>query len=558
MNQRRKTCGMIMEVCEARRLLAFGGTIPAIFGGREIESIQETLSLRDGRTVVAGIYGAGANFQAGQASPTVRGDTDAFVALLDTNGRLRWVQTMGGVEKEITTNDNRIDFAARPIRAGRVFQLGVSTRPDEAGENITGLAEGIDGTIYVAGIFRGKSTFGNRTLDASRTRAGDGEFYDSFVARFSTGGAYRSLRQIGGPFNDVVTSIKIDSAGSVYLAGSFERNANFATTGSPSIKTPLGRADIFAVKYNADVSSISWFAQMGGDAFKSEEIEQASDLAVDATGNVYLAGTFSTRADFDPGRGTFFLTAEARKTGAFTARLSPTGRLVWAKQQVGETFVGNSAITLGNDGSVYSVGYFEDNAALDANQPTRLFRATPESRNSDAQETDLFITKWSRNTGATQWVKQIKGPLYELVGGAAFTSNNRLVIWGSAAGNIDFNPNAATRILRTPRGDFDDNNVGGRSFAYSGFVATYRTDGSLDRARLINARGADKDLFLDAGALRADGRSFVFAGRFQGGISIERVGSVGPAFTRDVPKNNYLDDGFVAILDETLNLPVTT
>ena len=549
---------MIMEVCEARRLMAFDGTLPAIFGGREIESIQETLSLRDGRTVVAGIFGPGATFRTGQASPSVRGDTDAFVALLDNNGRLRWVRTLGGEESEITTNDNRIDYAGRPSRAGRVFQLGVSSSPDEAGENITGLAEGIDGSIYVAGIFRGRSTFGNRTLDASRTRAGDGEFYDSFVARFSTGGAYRSLRQIGGPFNDVVTSIRIDSAGSVYLAGSFERNANFATTGSPSIRNPLGRADIFVVKYNADVSNIVWFAQMGGDASETEEIEQASDLAVDAAGNVYVAGTFSTRADFDPGPGTFFLTAEARETGAFTARLSPTGRLVWARQQTGESFVGNRAITLGNDGSVYSVGYFEDEAPLNVNQPTRIFRATPESNNADSLETDLFITKWSQNTGETLWVKQIRGPLFELVGGAAFTSNNRLVIWGSAAGNIDFNPNAATRILRTPRGDFGDNNINGRSFAYSGFIATYRTDGSLDRARLINARGADKDLFLDAGSLRANGRSFVFAGRFQGGISIERVGSVGPAFTRDVPKDDHLDDGFVAILDETLNLPVTT
>jgi len=350
--------------------------------------------------------------------------------------------------------------------------------------------------------------------------------------------------------------MKIDAAGSVYLAGSFERRANFSLSGTAQIKNPDGRQDIFAVKYNANLDRTIWFSKMGGDAFKTEEIELAQDLAVDPAGNVYLAGTFSSRADFDPSpTRSFILTAKARETGAFTTKLSPTGQLVWAKSQVGEKFVGNSAIAVAPDGSVYTVGYFEEDAFLDANQPSRAFTAQPETSDRAPRETDLFITKWGNATGAAQWVKQIRGPLYEMVSGAAFTSNNRLAIWGSASGNVDFNPNRTRRLLTTPRGDFEgDNNVNGRSFAYSGFLATYRPDGSVDLARLVNPKGTDKDLFIEAAALRPDGRSFLVGGRFQGGISIRRLNSTGPAFERDIPKTDYLDDGFVLIFDQTLNL----
>jgi Beta-propeller repeat len=547
------TKSALMESCEERRLLAFSGQFPATFGSTEFEIIQEVLALPDGRTVVAGIYSEGAAFATGQTAPNPKGDTDGFVALLSTTGQLQWVRTFGGIEDEIREEDDRMDFVTRPLRAGEPAPRGISTYPIDAGENITGLALAGDGSILVTGIFRGVATFGSTTLDADRSVVGDGNYYDSFILRYSTGGRLQQVRQIGGPFNDVVTSIDTDDAGNVYLAGSFERRANFALTGRAQIKEPNGRQDIFAVKYDPTLTNTIWFAGMGGDADELPEIELAQDLAVDDSGNVYLAGTFSTEADFDPRASRqYVLEVEDARTAAFTMRLSPTGNLVWAKSQVGKEFVGNSAVTIGNDGSIYTVGYFEDEANLNDNQPSRTFTATPEDGDSSADETDLFITKWSRNAGRTQWVKQISGNEYEVVSGIEFTANNRLAVWGSASGEIDFDPNRTQKILTTPEGGIDDSN-GDRDFAYAGFVATYRTDGSIDNARLINPRGEEKDLFIQAGALRPDGRSFVLGGRFQGGINITRVGSPGPAFNLDVPLDDYRDDGFVLLLDRTLN-----
>jgi len=44
-----------------------------------------------------------------------------------------------------------------------------------------------------------------------------------------------------------------------------------------------------------------WAKNMGGDF-----ADQGNAIAVDASGNVYTAGTFATSGDFDPGAGDIY------------------------------------------------------------------------------------------------------------------------------------------------------------------------------------------------------------------------------------------------------------
>ena len=73
----------------------------------------------------------------------------------------------------------------------------------------------------------------------------------------------------------------------------------------------------------------SWVFGVGG-----LEYDQATDVAIDAAGNVYAVGRFNGTVDFDPGPGTAELTS-AGGSDAFVAKYSPNGTYLWARQMGG-------------------------------------------------------------------------------------------------------------------------------------------------------------------------------------------------------------------------------
>src|SRR6185436_9655371 len=82
---------------------------------------------------------------------------------------------------------------------------------------------------------------------------------------------------------------------------------------------------------------LNWAKQMGGTTN-----DQAFAMAVDASGNVYLTGSFTGTADFDPGAGTFNLVS-AGTFDVFVVKLNSSGDLLWAKSMGGSgSDVGNS------------------------------------------------------------------------------------------------------------------------------------------------------------------------------------------------------------------------
>ncbi|MCH2420088.1 MAG: hypothetical protein MK181_09770, partial [Acidimicrobiales bacterium] len=53
-------------------------------------------------------------------------------------------------------------------------------------------------------------------------------------------------------------------------------------------------------------------------------------MAVDSSGNVYTAGSFSGTVDFDPGAGTANLSSNGSED-VFVSKLDSSGNYVWAK-----------------------------------------------------------------------------------------------------------------------------------------------------------------------------------------------------------------------------------
>lgn len=268
------------------------------------------------------------------------GDTDIFIGKLDPSGMWLWAKRAGG-----TAGD-----------AG----LGVAT--DNAGN------------IYVSGYFQGTATFGTTTL----TSFG---MLDIFTAKLDGAGNWLWVAQAGGPGDDYGHGIIVDSLGYIHLTGCFTGYASFGgiyptysgltdifvATLSPSgswtscvsaygydndyghgitldssgntyvtgtIKglsffgsytlMGAGAADIFVAKLSPTGTWL-WARQAGGTGD-----EDCQSVALDASGNVYIAGLFAGTATFGP-------TSLASSGGqdVFAAKFGPAGNWLWAKKAGG-------------------------------------------------------------------------------------------------------------------------------------------------------------------------------------------------------------------------------
>src|SRR6186997_3092409 len=70
-----------------------------------------------------------------------------------------------------------------------------------------------------------------------------------------------------------------------------------------------------------------WAKGWGGMGY-----DDGRSIAIDPSGNVICAGSFSGTADFDPNAGTFNMTAAGTGSDVYIVKLTSAGNLVWAKQ----------------------------------------------------------------------------------------------------------------------------------------------------------------------------------------------------------------------------------
>ena len=139
--------------------------------------------------------------------------------------------------------------------------------------------------------------------------------------------------------------------------------------------------------------------------------------AVDASGNVYLAGSFSSTATF----GTTTLTS-AGSTDLFVAKWNPATGFVWVQQAGGTGGEGAQTLAV-SGGSVYVTGYFSS--------PTLTLGATTLTY---AGGNDEFIAKLidGGSTSAWTWAQQVGGTGNDYIRALAASASNVYV-----AGHFD-------------------------------------------------------------------------------------------------------------------------
>jgi hypothetical protein len=174
------------------------------------------------------------------------------------------------------------------------------------------------GFLYVTGSFEGTADFDPNGSAANLISAGSG---DVFVWKLTSAGLVLGwAKHAGGSGFDSGASAVVDSGGNVHVTGSFMNTVDFDPSVNQAEQISLGSDDVFVWKLNS-LGELVWVKQTGG-------VGQGSDfggsLALDSSGNVYVAGGFVGTADFDPSANTSNLTSVGGQN-AFVWKLTSAG-----------------------------------------------------------------------------------------------------------------------------------------------------------------------------------------------------------------------------------------
>ncbi len=148
---------------------------------------------------------------------------------------------------------------------------------------------------------------------------------------------------VGGAGADYVTAMAVDSAGYLYLTG-YTRSASLPGLNGYQ-QFNAGLDDVFVAKLSPDGTSLVWVSFLGGAAW-----DYGRAIAVDAAGNVYLAGE-SWSSDYP-------LTLDSYRPfccGVFVTKLDPAGAAL-----IYSTFLGSGyakALAVDDAGAVYVGGW---------------------------------------------------------------------------------------------------------------------------------------------------------------------------------------------------------
>lgn len=430
--------------------------IALAIGGPGTDVVRGVATDGSGNIYVTGEFTGTVNFAPGGAAQTLTslGGTDLFLARYTPTGNLTWVVRIG----------------------------------DAGDEAVAGIGLDIIGNVVIGGSFVGTAEFDPGAGVAAATSNGG---RDGFVASYTSSGAFRWLRTIGGPLDDEVRDVAVNASGLTYASGTFSGTAVVDAAQSLAV-TSAGGVDGFLAAWSAG-GSTRWAFSVGGSG-------DDEALAVAGTGGaVYLGGAFTGTADFGPGTTTAGLTSQGGRD-AFLARYTDGGALTWVQALggAGDVIIGPGGVAVGFDGSVYAAGEFAGTADFDGGAGT--------AARTSSGLSDGFLARYD-GAGGIAWVVAVGGLLADRVHAVAVAPSGDVVVTGSFSGTARFDPGAAATSL----------NGIGLAGAADAFTAQYSASGAFRWATGFGApvAGAESGAFGAGVAVDADGL-VLSVGRFFG------------------------------------------
>ncbi|MCH8902581.1 MAG: SBBP repeat-containing protein [Bacteroidetes bacterium] len=282
---------------------------------------------------------------------------------------------------------------------------------------------------------------------------------------------------MGGSSFDYGLFITLDDSGNVLITGSFRNTVDFDPGAATFNLTAIGNDDVFIQKLDANGNFI-WARSMGGNL-----TEYGYSIATDASGNVYLTGSYQDAVDFDPGASVFNLVSNGLDE-IFVQKLDAGGNFMWATSTGGTGYDYGYSIITDASSNVYITGSYD--GTVDFNPGAGTFNL------ASIGLADVFIQKLDAG-GNFVWAKSVGGSSWDDTGNSiTIDASGDLLITGSYGGTVDFDPDSATFNL-TSNGDLDvfvqkidaggnfiwANSFGGSAYDYGYSLTTDTADNVL-------------------------------------------------------------------------------
>ncbi len=360
----------------------------------------------------------------GRSNYLVGSDASAWRRNVPTYSQVRCEDVYPGVDLVLHGNQEHLeyDFEVAPgADASRVrLRLDGHTdaRIDENGDLVLRMRGGelrqLRPVAYEVGAAGAR-----RQVAARYELRGDGEIGFSLPER--TAGTWLVVDPVlvygafigGSESEDEVRAVAVDGSGAVYVAGDTSSIDFPATPGA--FDTTSSGFDIFVAKVSPSGASFDYATYIGGAS-------GVGGIAVDASGAVYVAGSYST-ADFPATPGAFDVTPPVEDVDAFVAKVSPSGAsLVYA------TFLGG----LGSE-SVGGIALAPDGSVVVAGSTGRSgFPVTPGAYDTvqEFSASEIFVTKLSPSGAALVYSTYLGGAFTEEAGGVALGPDGSAYVTG--------------------------------------------------------------------------------------------------------------------------------
>ncbi len=319
-------------------------------GGGGWDDVKSTHLGNDNGTVMTGMFSNTAIF--GATTLTSTAYQDAFVAKYDQQGNVLWAKAISGNEQDwgykVTTDNNN--------------------------------------NVYVTGYFQSTALYFTPTdsivknVQSSR---------NVFLAKYNSNGVFQWAKLgSGGATNGFMTSrsVVVDNQNNIIISGDYNKQIQFGASTLPMTNS----TNIFMVKFDP-TGNVIWTK-----AGVSNSLCWFTDLATDATNNIYATGKISTAITFGATTITNYL-GDDMVVGKFDA----SGNLLWMDvvgKSISATTTANnfdcgSSIKVDGSGNIFVGGSLIDTTYYDANL------------NIVYNKQFAFVAKYS-NAGVQQWLKK--------------------------------------------------------------------------------------------------------------------------------------------------------
>lgn len=255
---------------------------------------------------------------------------------------------------------------------------------------------------------------------------------DAFVTKLSpSGSSLVYSTYLGGSLDDEGMSIGLDSSGNAYITG-YTRSTDFRTTPSAFRTTLTGEMDVFVTKLDASGSNLIYSTYLGGTGgfLSLGDADEGFDIAVDSSGNAYVAGTTKS-SDFPTTPGAYQTTGGALLTNVgFVTKLNAAGSgLVYS------TYLGDGFETI-----IYGIALDSGGNAYVAGVAKASTFATPgayQTSCGDFLHGDGFVAKFNSSASGLVYATCLGGSSSEVAYGIAVDGSGNAWVAG-ATNSSDF------------------------------------------------------------------------------------------------------------------------